>query len=89
VPAADFFFALDLSDQSHFQRMMNDVIASIFRHAGLDAKAASELGDELRGALAKRGGRRCDVTFEAHDGTLSISIVDGRGPDWRTTKALP
>ena len=88
----DFFFALDLSDHAHFERMMTDVVASILQHAGYDQKAASDIGAELRRALAdgvKKGGRRCDVTFEARGGTLSISVAYDRGPEWRTARALP
>ena len=88
----DFFFALDLSDHEHFERMMTDVIASVLRHAGYDAKASSSIGDELRHALAdgaKNGGRHCDVKFETHDGELSISVTYDRGTEWRTARALP
>ena len=88
----DFFFALDLSDQAHFERMITDVIASILGHAGYDRTAATEIDAELRRALAdgvKQGGRRCDVTFEARDGKLSISVAYDRGPEWRTARALP
>ena len=88
----DFFFGLDLSDHAHFERMMTDVIASVLRHAGYDAKATSSIGDELRRALAdgaKHGGRRCDVRFEAHDGKLSMSVAFDRGTEWRGSRALP
>ena len=88
----DFFFALDLSDHAHFERMMTDVIASILGHAGYDGAAASEIGAELRRALAdgvKQGGRHCDVKFEARNGKLSISVAYDRGPEWRTARALP
>ena len=92
MPPPDFFFALDLSDPSHFERMMNDVIASILRHAGFDAKGVSAIGDELRRALGdgvKQGGHRCDVTFQAGDGKLSMSIAYDKGPEWRATRPLP
>ena len=92
MPPPDFFFALDLSDQSRFERMMSDVIASILGHAGFDKKAAADIGDELRRALAdgvKQGGHRCDVTFQAQDGQLSMSIVFDRGSAWRASRALP
>jgi hypothetical protein len=92
VPPPDFFFALDLSDQSHFERMMNDVTASILRHAGFDAKAAADIADELRRALGdgvKRGGHHCDVTFQAIDGTLSMSIAFDHGAKWQAARPLP
>jgi hypothetical protein len=92
VTPPDFFFALDLSDHAHFERMMADVIASVLRHAGFDATASSSIGDELRGAIAAgatHGGRRCDVRFQSQDGTLSISVKYDRGTEWRTAKALP
>jgi hypothetical protein len=92
VPPPDFFFALDLSDQAQFERMMSDVITSVLRHAGYDVKAASEIGAELRRALADgatRGGHHCDVTFQASGGKLSISIAYDRGAAWRATRPLP
>ena len=88
----DFFFALDLSDQSHFERMMSDVISSVLRHSGFDAAAVKQIGDELRRALAegvRRGGHRCDVKFESQDGTLSMSIAYDRGAEWKSSRALP
>ena len=92
MPLPDFFFALDLSDQSHFERMMTDVVRSILRHSGYDEKASAEIGDDLRRALAegvKSGGRRCDVTFKAEGGKLSMSVKYDRGPEWHATRALP
>ena len=68
---------------------MNDVIASILRHAGYDPKATADIGDQLRRALGdgvQRGGHHCDVTFQARDGTLSMSIAYDRGPEWRATR---
>ena len=88
----DFFFALDLSDHEHFERMMTDVIATVLRHAGYDAAASASIGDELRRALAegaRNGGRRCDVQFQAQDGKLSISVKYDRGTEWRTARPLP
>jgi len=92
VTPPDFFFALDLSDHAHFERMMTDVIASVLRHAGYDAAASSAIGDELRRVLAdgaRQGDRRCDVKFQARDGTLSISVKYDRGTEWRTARPLP
>jgi hypothetical protein len=92
VSLPDFFFALDLSDQSQAERMMNDVIASILRHAGYDAKASADIGGELRRALADgvtQGGHHCDVKFQAHDGTLSMSILFDRGSAWHAKRRLP
>jgi hypothetical protein len=92
VTPPDFFFALDLSDHAHFERMMTDVIASVLRHAGYDATASSSIGDELRRALAdgaKNGGSRCDVRFQALGGKLSISIQYDHGREWRTERSLP
>lgn len=92
MPPPDFFFALDLSDQSQCVRMMSDVITSILAHAGFDKTAAAAIGDELRRALAdgvEKGGRHCDVTFQAQGGTLSMSVAFDRGSAWRASRALP
>ena len=92
MPPPDFFFALDLSDHAQFERMMTDVVASILRHSGYDAKTSAEIGQELRRALSdgdQRGGHHCDVKFEAADGKLVISVKFDRGSEWRTSRALP
>ena len=71
---------------------MNDVFASILRHAGFDAKAVAAIGDELRrelGAGVTRGGHHCDITFQAGDGKLSMSIAYDRGPAWHASRLLP
>ena len=71
---------------------MNDVTASILRHAGFDAKAAADIADELRRALGdgvRQGGRHCDITFQAGDGKLSMSIAYDRGVKWQAVRPLP
>ena len=91
MPPPDFFFALDLSDQAHFERMTTDVVASILKYAGFDAAAASDIGRELRDAIAdaaRRGGNRCDVRFQTVGGQLSVT-VSGAGGEWRTSRPLP
>lgn len=91
MPVPDFFFSLELSDRAAFDHMINDLNASILRHAGYAPDAAADIAATLRGALdqaAGAGGRRCDVRFAAHDGELRMAVACGGG-EWRATRPLP
>ena len=86
----DFLFALDLSDEPHFDRMLSELASVVLRYAGYDPTAVDALTTEVRTALA--GGAaagRCEVRFRAGDGTLRIRVkFDGR-PAWETARVLP
>jgi hypothetical protein len=93
VPDHDFLFALDLSDEPHFDRMLAALSDAVLRYVGYDAAATGAMTAELRRALAhgvKDGCARCDVRFRASDGRLQITVAyAGGGPNWETTRALP
>jgi len=83
-------FALELSDPSRFDAMVDEVASSVFKHAGLDGADAAATLAALRAALAgaaHAGARRCDVRFRAHAGELRIA-VSAPGHDWQTTRRL-
>jgi len=91
VPAPDFLFSLDVSDPGAFDAMLDEVSASVFRHAGLPPADAAEmmiaLRDELA-AAASNGASRCGVQFRARAGELRIYVSAG-GRQWHTTRRLP
>lgn len=88
----EFVFALELSDESHFDSMLADLTAAVLVYVGYPAAAIDELRGILRQALAagsSNGQRRCDVQFRAHSGELHMAVVFAGGSEWRTTRALP
>ena len=94
MPVADhdFFFALDLSDEPHFDRMLSALSDTVLRFVGYDATAVDAVTAQVRAALAEGispGRERCDVRFRASGGKLQISVVYAGGPPWELTRALP
>jgi hypothetical protein len=88
----DFFFALDISDEPEFDRMLGELASVVFGYVGYPAPAVDELTSVLRDALASRvasGRRRCDVRFLARAGELQIVVACAGSPEWRTTRPLP
>jgi hypothetical protein len=88
----EFVFALELSDEPHFDSMLADLAAAVLVHVGYQAPAIDELRAVLRKALAAgapNGQHRCDVQFRAQNGELHIAVVFAGGTEWRTTRALP
>ena len=88
----DFFFALDVSGDLEFDRMLADVARTVLGHAGYAESAIAALTGELRAALLERvsdGKRRCEVRFHSEAGHLEI-VVSGAGrAEWRTAWPLP
>jgi hypothetical protein len=92
VPDHDFLFALDLSDEPHFDRMLGDVAAAVLRYTGYDAASIDACTREIRAALASgvaRGQSRCEMRFRASAGSMQISVTYDGGSTWRTTRPLP
>jgi hypothetical protein len=92
VSASDFLFALDLSDEPHFDRMLRDLAAVVLRTVGFDAAAIDTVTRDVQAALAAGAdatNTRCDVRFRAGDGTLWISVAFAGGRTWETAHALP
>jgi hypothetical protein len=88
----DFFFALDISDEPEFDRMLNELASVVFGYVGYPAPAVAELTGVLREALASHvasGRRRCDIRFLARAGELQIVVRCAGSPEWRTTRPLP
>ncbi len=88
----EFVFALQLSDEPHFDAMLAEVARTLLVHVGFNAAALDELRTVIRAALkssAPVGQPRCDVNFHAHSGQLQITIVYAGGAEWRTSRPLP
>jgi hypothetical protein len=92
VPDHDFLFALDLSDEPHFDGMLAALTGTVLTYLGYPPAAVQELRDELHGALKaglSNGHHRCDVQFRAHGGELVITAACDGGVSWRTARSLP
>jgi len=92
VADSDFLFALDLSDERHFDRMLLDLSAVVLRYVGFDPANIETVKHELRAALAAgtaEGHARCDVRFGVTGGTLRIGVAFAGGRTWETSHALP
>ena len=92
MPDHDFVFALDLSDEPHFDTMLGDLAGSVLKYVGYHPAAVEELRDALKGALSagvSNGQSRCDVRFRAHSGELVITVAYAGRAEWRTTRPLP
>ena len=91
MPAQDFLFALQLSDETRVDQMLVELAAAIASHSGLDADACAATTDEVRQALAQgtaAGHHRCDVRFRAASGELAIEVSYANGPAWRKSVRL-
>jgi hypothetical protein len=92
VPDHEFLFALDLSDEPHFDKMLGDLAGTVLKHVGYHPPAIDELCGALKTALsagAGNGHRHCDVRFRAQHGELVITVTYAGRDEWRTTRPLP
>jgi len=92
VPDHDFLFALDLSDERHFDRMLQDLAGVVLRYVGFDSVTIEATTRDVRTALAAGaagGTPQCDVRFRANGGTLRISVAFAGGRTWETARPLP
>jgi len=92
VPHPEFLFALELSDETRFGAMLNEVAAAVLGYAGYAGDRLTTVAATLRqvlGAAAAAGHSRCDVRFCAHAGELMIVVACAGHPEWRTTLSLP
>jgi hypothetical protein len=92
VPDQEFLFALDLSGEPPFDRMLADLTRCVLGHVGYQSSAIDALTGQLGAALTERaasGRHRCEVRFVAHAGALEIVVVAAGRPDWRATWPLP
>jgi len=89
VSEAEFLFALELSDEASFERMLTDIADAVFLHLGLARPAVDALVADVRGALTAGGAeRRCQVRFVVGGGELEIVVTRPGVPEWRTRRPL-
>jgi hypothetical protein len=89
VSESEFLFALELSDEASFERMLAEIADAVFRHLGLARPTVETLVVDVRHALTAGGaGRRCEVRFVAGGGELEIVVTHPDIPAWRTRRTL-
>ena len=87
---SEFLFALELSDEASFERMLTEIAGAVFLHLGLGRPAVDALVADVRRALgAGKAEGRCEVRFVVRGGELEIVVSPPGAPDWRTRRALP
>ena len=87
MPDQEFLFALDLSGEPPFDRMLADLTRCVLGHVGCQSSAIDALTGQLGAALIERlasGGHRCKVRFLSRAGKLEIVVAAAGRPDWRT-----
>jgi hypothetical protein len=92
VPDQNFLFALDLSGEPPFDRMLAELVRTVLGQIGYASSAIEAVSGELGAALTERtanGRGRCEVRFIANAGELQIVVCAAGRPDWRTTWPLP
>ena len=92
MPAHEFLFALDLSDQAPFDEMLREVATNLLGHIGYACDAIAELVALMHAARTQgraHGPHHCRVQFSAHAGDLQIVISYTGGSEWHTTRPLP
>ena len=83
----EFLFALELSDEASFDRMLTDIADAVFLHLGLTRPAVDALVADVRAAL---GGRRpCTVRFAVRAAEIEIVVAHDGAAEWRTRRPLP
>jgi len=88
----DFLFALDLSDERHFDTMLGELADTVLKYVGYQPAAVEELCSAIKQALLSgtvNGQGRCDVRFRAQAGELVITVAYPGRDEWRTTRPLP
>ena len=88
MAVSDFFFALQLSDNTPHDAMIADVANAVGKYTGLTPAEVGDLTASLRSAVGRAGGS-CDVRFLGHGGQFEIIVSHDGGKEWRTSRALP
>ncbi len=86
----EFLFALELSDPAGCDTMVDEVAASVFKHAGMSTADSRQTLTALHAALrdaARHGISECSVQFRAHGDELTIG-VSAAGHEWHTSRRL-
>lgn len=88
----EFLFALALSDEASFDRMLTDIADAVLIHLGFARQTVDGLVADLRGALVAAAGaglQPCAVRFSVHAGEMEIVVAHEGAAEWRTRRTLP
>ncbi len=88
----EFLFALALSDEASFDRMLADIADAVFLHLGFARPAVEPLVADLRSALGGAVGaglEPCAVRFAVRAGEIEVVVAHEGAPEWRTRRTLP
>ena len=88
---SDFLFALELSDDESFDRLVSEIASAVFAHVRLSGSDREALLADLRDARARESGpglRRCDVRFNVVAGQLDLVVAYENGREWRRSRQL-
>ena len=92
MAAADFLFALELSDDADSGRMLGELCTAVLGHVGYSGPAVAELTGALAAAVLRNGAtgaHRYDVRFVVGDGELQIVVACAGAAEWRASRPLP
>ena len=88
--AHEFLFAVSLADPGRFDDMLNEVAASVLRHAGCAATSVTQVIEEIHAIVTGSGsGTAFDVQFRAHAGSIEVVVSTRDREIWRTSRRLP
>jgi hypothetical protein len=87
VSASDFVFAVRLSGRGPFDRIIEDVTASVFTQLGCPAPEVASLVARLTAAVtsAVAGASELDVQFHAHAGSCEVTVSVCNREIWRAS----
>jgi hypothetical protein len=91
VSEPEFLFALALSDEASFDRMLNEIADAVFLHLGFARQAVDSLLGDLRTALGAAGAglQPCAVRFSVRAGELEVVVTPEGAAEWRARHPLP
>jgi hypothetical protein len=91
VSDPEFLFALELSDEASFDRMLTDIADAVFLHLGLTRRPSMAGRGRARraGGAADAGKRPCTVRFAVRAAEIEIVVAHDGAAEWRTRRPLP
>ena len=87
MSASDFVFAVRLSGRGPFDRIIEDVTASVFTQLGCPAPEVTSLVARLTAAVTSGvdGPSELDVQFRAHAGSCEVTVSVCNREIWRAS----
>jgi hypothetical protein len=87
VSASDFVFAVRLAGRGPFDRIIEDVTASVFTQLGCPALEVANLVTRLTAVVTSGvdGASELDVRFRAHGGSCEVTVSVCNREIWRAS----